>query len=178
MTGEQKIEFKRILEALSHLDRKELLSYWIDQEVKEAEMYYHLYELSNEVNWDKRIPALFLRLYKESLKHAEILLGMFKEMFPEEQPPRVELPSLEVELSGEKLEEMVYRGKLRDILEYLMGTELLAHDVYEYLAEKTENEEIRATLLWLADIENGHYRKLKEAYTALFGEEGKKGSNP
>ena len=170
-TEEEKAKFRKILEAISKLSHKEMLAYWMDSEVKEAEMYYRLHQLSREVNWDEMVSKLFFQLYKESLGHAEALLRMFKEIFPNEKPPRITLPALEVQMSKEKLRDMVYHGDLKDILEYLMGTERLAHDVYRYLAEKTEDENTKATLIWLANIENGHYQKLKNVYTTLFGEE-------
>ncbi len=166
----KKSRFKEILEEIGKLNYKELMSYWIDQEVQEAEMYHKLYQMSREVNWDERVSKLFYELYKESLGHAEALLKMFKEMFPGEKPPKVNVAPLEVELSEEKLRDLVYHGNLREILEYLMGTEKLAHDVYLHLAEKANDEDVKATFLWLAKIENGHYTKLRNLYTALFGE--------
>ncbi|CAD5243931.1 ferritin-like domain-containing protein [Thermococcus camini] len=165
----EKERFKRILEEISKLDYMALMAYWMDQEVMEAEMYHKLYQLSRDVNWDERVSKLFFQLYKESLGHAEALLRMFHEMFPDEEPPKVNVAPLEVELSEERLRDLVYHGNLREILEYLMGTEKLAHDVYRYLAEKTEDENSKATLLWLSNIENGHYQKLRDLYTALFG---------
>ncbi|AFL94491.1 rubrerythrin-like protein 1 [Thermococcus cleftensis] len=166
----EKTRFKKILKEIGKLNYKELMAYWMDQEVQEAEMYHKLYQMSREVNWDERVSKLFYELYKESLGHAEALLKMFKEMFPGEKPPKVNLPPLEVELSEERLKDLVYHGNLREILEYLMGTEKLAHDVYRHLAEKAEGEDAKATLLWLAKIENGHYTKLRSLYTVLFGE--------
>ena len=124
-TEEERARFREILEAISKLNHKELLAYWMDHEVKEAEMYHKLHQLSKDVNWDERVSKLFFQLYKESLGHAEALLRMFKEMFPNESPPEVTLPALEVELSEERLRDMVYHGHLKDILEYLMGTEKL-----------------------------------------------------
>lgn len=167
----EKTRFKRILEEISKLDYRELMAYWMDQEVMEAEMYHKLYQLSRDVNWDERVSKLFFQLYKESLGHAEALLKMFREMFPGEEPPKVSVAPLEVELSEERLKDLVYHGNLREILEYLMGTEKLAHDVYQYLAEKTEDENSKATLTWLSNIENGHYQKLKNLYATLFGTE-------
>ncbi|WP_457741726.1 ferritin-like domain-containing protein [Thermococcus sp.] len=165
--GKKKIS--EIIELLSKLDTKQLMAYWIDQEIKEAEMYHYLSELSKEVQWDERVPKLFFRLYQESLGHAEALLKMFKEMFPKEKPPKVDLPALEVELSKDELKELVKSKRLKDILEYLMGTEKLAHDVYRYLAEKSPDEEAKATLIWLSKIEEGHYRLLRDLYVTLFG---------
>ncbi len=170
-TEEEKIKFRKILEAMSKLNHKELLAYWIDQELKGAEMYYRLHELGKEINWDDEISKLFFQLYKDSLEHAETLLKMFSYMFPNENPPTVDIPALDGEYSEERLQKMVYREALKDILEYLMGTEYLARDVYRYLAEKTEDENAKATLIWLANIENGHYQKLRNIYTLLLGGE-------
>lgn len=170
-TENERETLRETLEALAELNNKELIAYWIGQELKEAEMYHRLHKLSKEANWDERIPGLFLQLYKESLGHAETLLGMFKQMFPDERPPQVDLPALEVELSEKQLVEMIRTGELRGILKYLMGTERMARDVYHYLAERNENEDAKATLIWLANIEEGHYQKLRNVYTALFEEE-------
>ncbi|KUH32752.1 rubrerythrin [Thermococcus celericrescens] len=170
-TEGEKARFREILTAISNLNHRELLAYWMDQEVKKAEMYHKLYQLSHDVNWDKLLSELFFQLYKDSLRHAEALLGVFKGMFPTESPPKVNLPALEVELSEERLRDMIYHSDLRDILEYLMETEKLAHDVYRYLAEKTEDENSKATLIWLSNIENDHYQKLRNLYVTLFGTE-------
>ena len=173
----EKIRFKEILKKIEKLDYKELISYWMSQEVQEAEMYYKLHQMSKEVNWDKRVSELFYQLYEESLGHAEALLKMFKEIFHQEKPPTVDIGPLEVEISEENLKELVYRGSLKEILEYLMGTEKLAHDVYSYLAEKTKDEDAKSTLLWLAKIEKGHYKKLRNIYTVLFGENSEDSEN-
>ncbi|ACJ15895.1 rubrerythrin-related protein [Thermococcus onnurineus NA1] len=166
----ERIKFKKILEALSQLDTKELIAHWIDQEVKEAEMYYRLYTMSKEVNWDEQIPKLFFSIYKDCLEHAEALLKLYRTMYPGEEVIKVNVPALEVELSEDRLRELVFKGNLRGILEYLMGTEKIAHDVYSYLAEQTTDEKVRATLIWLAEIENGHYEKLRRLYVTLFGD--------
>ncbi|NJE01223.1 ferritin family protein [Thermococcus sp. JdF3] len=170
-TEEEKARFREILTAISNLNHRELLAYWMNQEAKKAEMYHKLYQLSRDVNWDERVSKLFFQLYKESLGHAEALLKMFHEMFPGEKPPEVNVAPLEVELSEERLKDLVYHGNLREILEYLMGTEKLAHDVYRHLAERTEDENSKATLMWLANIENGHYQKLRNLHITLFGTE-------
>jgi len=169
-TEKEKSKFKRILEGILKLDTKELLAYWMNQEIEEAEMYYQLYTMSKEVNWNEQVSELFLNMYKECLEHAETLLRLYRTMYPGEEVVKVDLPALEVELSEEQLKDLVYRGRLREILEYLMGTEKIAHDVYEYLAKQTTDEEVKATLIWLADIENGHYEKLRKLYVKLFGE--------
>jgi rubrerythrin len=166
----EKTRFKKILKEIGKLDYNELMAYWMDHEVQEAEMYHKLYQLSRDVTWDERVSKLFYQLYKESLGHAEVLLKMFKEKFPREKPPKMNLPPLEVELSEERLKDLVYHGNLKEILKYIMGAEKLAHDVYMHLAEKAEDEDAKATLLWLAKIENGHYTKLRSLYTVLFGE--------
>ncbi|NJE84662.1 rubrerythrin [Thermococcus sp. CX2] len=167
----KKAQFEKIIQTLSQLNHKELISYWIDQEVKEAEMYHRLYTMSKEIMWDERVPKLFFELYRDSLGHAEILLRLYHTMFPGENVVQVDIPPLEVELSEDRLREMVFKGNLGDIIEYMMGTERLAHEVYRYLADHATDEKTKATLVWLADIENGHYERLRKIYEALFGDE-------
>lgn len=169
-TEEEKSEFRRILEAISKLGIKELLAYWMNQEMEEAEMYYKLSAMSKDVNWDERISKLFMEMYRESMEHAETLLKLYREIYPDEEVPKVDLPSLEVELSEGQLKDLVYHGKLREILKHLMDTEKIARDVYLYLAEHASDEKAKETFLWLADIEKGHYEKLKRLYVELFGE--------
>lgn len=174
-TKEEKAKFKQILESMLKLTPKELIAYWIDQEINEAEMYYTLYTISEEVNWDEQVTKLFLDMYKDCLEHAEALLKLYRTIYPDEEVIKVDLPALEVELSEERLRGMAFRGNLREILEYLMGTEKIAHDVYEYLAKQTTDEEAREILTWLAGIENEHYEKLEKLYLELFGDYPKEG---
>ncbi|USS41727.1 ferritin family protein [Thermococcus aggregans] len=146
-TEKEKLKFKQILEGILKLSTKELLAYWMDQEVKEAEMYHRLYTMSKEVNWDEQVSKLFLDMYKDCLEHAETLLKLYRTTYPNEEVIMVDLPALEVELSEEQLRDLVYHGRLRGILEHLMETEKIARDVYEYLSKQTTDEEIKDTLI-------------------------------
>lgn len=88
-TEEEKSKFKRILEDILKLSTKELLAYWMGQEVEEAEMYHKLYVISKEATWDERVPKLFLEMYKDCLDHAEALLKLYRTMYPNEEVVKV-----------------------------------------------------------------------------------------
>jgi len=171
LSPEEKASLKKILNALLKMDAKDILAYWIDEELEEAELYYKLHEISKDVSWDERVSKLFYDLYRESLEHSEILLREYKKSYPNTNPERPDVPSIENVLDR-KLEDMVFRRNLKDILLTLMETEKLARDVYRYLAEKTKDEEKRKTFERLSKVEEGHYDRLRELYIKLYGEEG------
>ncbi|WP_456395591.1 ferritin family protein, partial [Thermococcus sp.] len=134
---------REIISELLKMDSRGIMSYWVSSEFRKAEMYYRLYEVSKEITWDKRISQVFFKLYNESLGHAESLLNMYKKMFHGEKPVLVELPSLEVELSKERLEEMLKQGRLKDLFEILMESEKSAAEVYTYLAKNAGDSDVR-----------------------------------
>lgn len=88
-------------------------------------------------------------------------------MFHGEKPVLVKLPSLEVELSEERLEEMLKKGRLKNLFEILMESEKSAAEVYTYLAENVEDFDVRDILEQLAKMEEEHYKRLKDIYKTL-----------
>ncbi len=48
-----------------------------------------------------------------------------------------------------------------------MEREKSVAEVYTYLAEHVEDSNVRETLKKLAEIEEGHYRRLKEIYDGI-----------
>lgn len=162
-----------ILEKLPSLSLKEILSYWIQGEADEAEMYYRFYELSKETTWIEELPELFYMLYQESAEHAERLFRVYKKIFPEEKPVSVDLPNLEVVLAFEDLRRLLKNGRLKEVLDILMENEKMTKEVYEYVFKVTENPEVRDVALWLAGIEEQHYnrlKKLEEKYLSTMAE--------
>jgi rubrerythrin len=163
----------RIIDMVSHLGYKELLIYWTRQEMKKAEMYHFLYQLSGDVNWDERISRLFGRLYEESLRRAEELVEAFKKQFPYEKMPESGVPSIEVELSEDMLREAVYYGTFRELLEYLLGIEGLAIEVYSHLAENSTDLDVKGLFLEFSRAGADHYKKLKELQSTFLKESSK-----
>lgn len=165
----------KIIDAVSNLDYRELFSYWITQETRKAEIYYSLAQLSGEVTWDERVSKYLTALYNESIDRAQILLRAFKEQFPQEKPLQLELPSLEVELSQERLREMLYRGSFKEVLEYLTEIEKLSMEVYRYLEEKATDESVRKLFSQLSKMGEEHLRTLEDLQSTLL-DEGQKES--
>jgi len=159
----------KIIDMVSRLGYRELLIYWTRQEMKKAEMYHFLHQLSGDVNWDGRFSRLFGRLYEESLKRADELIKVFKKQFPYEKMADPEVPFFEVELSEEMLRETVYHGNFRELLEYLLGVEGLAIEVYSHLAENATDSDVKGLFLELSRVGTDHYKKLKELHYAVSG---------
>lgn len=55
LSESSKQKIREIIEKLLKMNTREIMSYWINAEIKEAEMYYRLYEVSKEITWDERI---------------------------------------------------------------------------------------------------------------------------
>ncbi len=121
-----------------------------------------------EYGWDPRIPQLFEELARESLEHAEILLIEYRRTYDNAPLLKPEIPSIELELSLEKLEGYLRNGRLTDLVTVLMESERLAGEVYGYLAENSK-EDSAEMFRRLADIENGHYLRLKALMDSLQG---------
>ncbi|MDI3475992.1 MAG: hypothetical protein PWQ79_1386 [Thermococcaceae archaeon] len=160
-------KLRKIIDELSRLDYKELLSYWIVQETRKAEMYNSLSQLSEEVIWDERVSRLLKWLYEESINQAQLLLKAFKEQFHQEKPPQIEMPSLEIELSEERLRNMVYRGNLQQVLDHLLEIESLAREVYRHLEEKATNSEVRELFSKLSKRCEERIKSLETLYSAV-----------
>ncbi|EHR78096.1 rubrerythrin [Thermococcus litoralis DSM 5473] len=161
---------KKLLQALPRLSMQEILSYWINAEIEEAEMYDRLYELSKELTWIEEIPKVFRKLSEESLEHAEKLLQLYKKLFPDENTVSVNLPPLEVVLAENKLRRFLERGRLEELFDILMENEKMAAEAYEYLQNASKNPEVKEIAKWLANIEWEHYnhiKGLKEKYLSL-----------
>jgi rubrerythrin len=162
---ERRERIREVVEKLSSMDSKSLMSYWIKAEIDEAEAYKELAEKFRGYNWDKRVVFLFEKLAEESLNHAELLMNEYMRKYGGPLV-EVEAPPLEGELSRRKLEEAIMNGNLDDILRILMERELLAKEVYEYLASQSTGEE-KETLFRLVRMEEGHYNLLRELRDSL-----------
>ncbi|MDV3104467.1 ferritin family protein [Thermococcus waiotapuensis] len=130
---------RELIKKIEGLDYRALLSYLLNQEMKKAEMYNTLRLLSGEAVWDQRVTGLFKIMYEESVGNAERLFETFRREFPGENPADSGSRFLEIQLSEDRLRELVYRGNLEEILEHMIETEKLTAEIYQYLVEKTED---------------------------------------
>ncbi|WP_297520528.1 ferritin family protein [Thermococcus sp.] len=163
---EEKGTIRGIVELLGKLDKRSLMSYWINSEFEEAGIYNGIAKRFAYYGWDPRVPKLFEELAKESLNSAEALLMEYKSIYGNAPLTRPEMGSITLKLSRGKLEDYLQNGRLRDLVEILMEGEKLASEIYEYLAENSKGE-LRGMLRRLASIENGHYLRLKALMDSL-----------
>ncbi|MDK2913889.1 MAG: hypothetical protein PWQ79_804 [Thermococcaceae archaeon] len=157
-----KATLREILKRMSEMNVREILSYWIEGELDEAEMYEHLANVSKEVVWDPEIPEVFLKLSEDSLQHAETLLKVYRKLFPGENLVEVDLPAVEVVLSKDKLTDFLNSGRLEDLFDILMETERLTMEIYRYLSDIAKDPQVKEVAKWLADIEEEHYNHLRK----------------
>ncbi|WP_457742691.1 ferritin-like domain-containing protein [Thermococcus sp.] len=163
---ETKQNLRRLIERLKTLDVQSVISYWINSEIEEAEMYNFLASIVREYSWDTRVEKLFLELAHESLDHAEALLREYRRLYPGSPLRRVELPSIEVEFSKTELEEKIRSGRLEDVILALIESEKFARDTYRYL-EQHSPRDLKKLFHDLARIEEGHYTRLKNLLEGL-----------
>ena len=162
----EKQRLRSTIGELKKLSRRELLSYWISSELEEAETYTTLAGKVREYSWDPRIPKLFEELARESLNHAEILLKEYRRVYREEKLADTKVPSIKLELSVGDLERYIRSGRLEDLISVLMESERIAHEIYRHLAEESSGG-ARELFGYLANVEVGHYKRLKELKDSL-----------
>ncbi|WP_457742882.1 ferritin-like domain-containing protein [Thermococcus sp.] len=158
------LDVEEIIEILQRVNYREALAYWIASEVEEAEFYRKLAERAKNLGLPESLVETFLKLGRDSEKHAEELTKEFRKTFGKD--PSTEIPPLEVLPVLEKFERA---DQVNEVLETAMESELIAMNAYKALAEKVEDERLRELYRKLADIERGHYEALKREYDRLGG---------
>jgi len=146
-----------VVDKLKSLSFKEALSYAIFNEEDEAKYYAELAQKAKRPS----VRALFLQMSDESLEHKERLYSLFKKVFPDEEPVKIDAPPVEVAPfypEFEKVEDYLHA------LEYCMESELFAKRTYEILSTKAEDEEARALFAQLALMEEEHYERIRKVY--------------
>ena len=133
------------------LDR-EIFSIAVKSELDSKKIYEKMAEkTSNFVLKDK------LRfLAKEEEKHRKILENMFNKLYPDEDLKISEkslVPKIDIE-----------SAEIPELLEKAMESERIEEKFYRDLAEKSEYKNI---LLYLADVEKGHYAILEAEHNMI-----------
>lgn len=95
-------------------------------------------------------------LAREEEKHKEILEGLFTKLYPDEDL-KISEKSLISKIDVEATE-------LPELLEKAMESEKIEEKFYRNLAEKSEYKNI---LLYLADVEKGHYAILEAEHNMI-----------
>ena len=156
------LDFDEIIDELRGLSYEEALAYWIASELEEAEFYRRLAERARNLGLPESLVETFLKLSRDSERHAEELRREFRESFGRE--PSTKLPPLEVLPVLDRFERA---DRVREVLETAMESELVAMNAYKALAEKVGDERLRELYLKLAEVERGHYEALKREYEKL-----------
>jgi len=150
-------KLSEILSRLSSLSEKELLSYWIKGEYEEAETYLKLAEKARELGLPEEVVNTFVVLAKESKGHGSRLREIYRRKYGEE-PVMVDVPGVEAEILRQ---DMKVPEDVVEVLRNAMESELFAKRLYERLAEETNDDSLRRVYLYLAEIERGHYERLR-----------------
>jgi rubrerythrin len=148
---------EKVVSSLEKKSPKEILSYAIFNEEEEAKYYA---ELSKKAKRGS-IKLLFIQMSEESEEHRNRLYTLFKKLYPNDEPVKVEAPPIEVLPFYSEFETV---DDYLKALEYCMESELFAKKAYELLAQKAEDEDVKALALQLALFEEGHYERIKKAY--------------
>ncbi|WP_297512366.1 ferritin family protein [Thermococcus sp.] len=156
------LNVEEIIERLQKLSYEEALAYWIASEGEEAEFYRKLAERAKNLGLPESLVETFLKLSRDSEKHAQELTRQFRASFGRE--PLTKLPPIEVLPVLDRFERA---DQVREVLEAAMESELIAMNAYKALAEKVEDERLRELYLTLAEVEKGHYEALKREYERL-----------
>jgi len=150
----------RVVESLRNKSPKEVLSYAIFNEGEEVEYYR---ELASKVRRES-IRLLFIKMSEDSEKHRNWLYTIFKKLYPNEEPVKVDAPPIEV---APLYTEFENAGDYLEALKYCMQSELFARKTYEVLAKKAESDESKEIFAQLAVMEQDHYDALKKAYELM-----------
>jgi rubrerythrin len=99
-----------------------------------------------------------LFLAGEEEKHREFFERLYKKNFPDKEmllPDESSVPLPEIQIDAENL-------PISEILESAMEAEVAAHDFYNSLADRfDEQPDIKKMLLFIASMELGHYKILE-----------------
>ncbi|WP_287197095.1 ferritin family protein [Thermococcus sp.] len=154
--------FSSVIERLKCLRPKEVLSYAIFNEDEETKYYE---ELARRVKRDS-IKVLFIQMSDESKEHRDRLYRLFKKLYTDEEPVKVDVPPVEVFPYYSEFEKA---NDYLEALEYCMKSELFAKKVYEMLISYAENEDSRGIFSQLALMERDHYLRIRKAYEFIGG---------
>ena len=145
------------LSSVEKLPLRELLAYWINLEGDKAELYDRLSSRVRELNADIAFYDMFKLLSQEARRHEKKLRDLYAKKF-DGGLPEIDGPSLE-ELTGAI--ELESRGDIMDTLRCALQLEELAERVYSILAEKADDEYMRAVFSYLGSTERLHQRAME-----------------
>lgn len=151
-------DFDDLISRLKKLDLRQLLSYWILNERKKAELYEILARKARELNLDDSAYDIFRVLSLEAVRHDRKLMSVYERTFKTRELRTVELPSLDFASILEKFEGS---DDVLEILETALRLEELAGEVYEILTESATDEYMKAVFSYLGSTERLHRRTIE-----------------
>ncbi len=120
---------------------------------------------------DAKNPFLKSRLEelaKEEDRHKEILVELYKDLFNGKEPNPPENPDFIPEFPEIRIfKELGGITDIRKVLEGAMQAELSAKEYYESIANMMDNVRIKTIMKYMAKIEEGHYKILKQQYEEI-----------
>ncbi len=136
--------------------------------IKSEEVAKEVYE---RVARDAKNPFLRTRLTalaQEEERHRDILVELYKDLFNGKEPHPPENPDFIPEFPEIRLfKELGGTTDVRKILEGAMQAELSAKDYYESIAKMMKDPKIQTIMRYMAKIEEGHYKILKQQYDEI-----------
>ncbi|ASA78386.1 hypothetical protein CDI07_08790 [Thermococcus sp. 5-4] len=148
------------LEGLSFLEElplRELLAHWISLEGDKALLYEKLAEKARGMEIEGAVGDMFKLLGQEARRHEKKLRALYTRKFGEEIPA-VNGPSLE-DLSD--IRELESENDVFAVLKCALELEEVAERVYSILAEKADDETLRAIFSYLGSTERLHERAVE-----------------
>jgi len=136
----------------------EVLSIAIKSEVEAIKLYNRMKELAKNEDLKSKLQFLI----EQEKKHEHILTEAYNKKFPETKlvlPGKSLVPTIEEKLSGE--------ADLKELFDAALEAEKKAQEFYEDLASKTNDQNSKKMLHYLAGMEKSHFSILEAEYTQL-----------
>ena len=136
----------------------EILGLAIRSEIEAARLYRHMQ--AQVVNRDLRGRLEFL--VQEEEKHRRLLEELYARRFPGVEvalPARSLVPTLQAALQKDT--------PVPELFRLAMEAERLSEDFYREQADRAEEENARATLIYLSRMERGHYELLRGEFELI-----------
>ncbi|WP_297092891.1 ferritin family protein [Thermococcus sp.] len=142
---------------LEELPLRELLAYWISLEGDKALLYEKLSEKAKGMEIEGAVCDMFKLLSQEARRHERKLRNLYTRNF-EEDIPTVSGPSLE-ELSD--IRELESENDVFAVLKCALELEEVSERIYSILAEKADDEIMKAVFRYLGSTERLHERAVE-----------------
>ncbi len=146
---------------LSKYSLEELIALGIKSEIEAERVYRTTAERVKNPFLKNRLNALAV----EESRHRDILENLFKKLFPNKDLVLPENPEFLPEFPEIKIfQEISTTTDIRNVLENAMKAEKSAEEYYRTIADMVDDEYLKKMMLYMARIEEGHYKILKNEY--------------